>query len=65
MDNRLADMLVSALEIRCRVLSILLSALNKGFLRDNELVHFIEQSSELGNSAFDALELVVAGLDGA
>jgi hypothetical protein len=65
MDNCLADMLVSALEIRCRVLSILLCALNERFLCDNELVHFIEQSSQLSDRAFDSLELVVAGLDGA
>jgi hypothetical protein len=65
MDNGLTDVHVPTLEVRCRLLSICLCALNERLLRDNELVHFIEEKSQLSDRALNALELVVASLDSA
>lgn len=65
MDNSLTDLHVPTLEVRCRTLSICLCALNERLLRDNELVHFVEESSQLSDRALNALEFVVAGLDSA
>ena len=65
MDNSLTDVHVRTLEVRCRLLSICLCALNKGLLRHNELVHFIVEKSQLSDRALNSLELVVASLDSA